>query len=266
MPYDSTGTFSRLHSWEQDRLNNIDIASDRHDEEDDNFAQGLTNCVCKDGRSIMSGNLNMGGYRVSNVANAAAANDAVNKSQLEGTASTLSSELIQAIKVYLDAKICIGDIKASLASENHDGWILCNGQEISRTTYADLFNLIGTQFGSGDEYTTFNVPDYRGKFLRGLGGNSAADIYTTQAEGLPNITGKANFVRSEGHPMVQDPDGAFYDSGTSGSYEGSDAYATDTADVLNFDASRANTIYGASNHVTPINQAVNYFILAQKTE
>lgn len=39
------------------------------------------------------------------------------------------------------------------------GWLACNGQAVSRTAYADLFSIIGTQFGEGDGSTTFNVPD-----------------------------------------------------------------------------------------------------------
>lgn len=39
------------------------------------------------------------------------------------------------------------------------GWLSCNGQAVSRTTYADLFAIIGSQFGEGDGSTTFNVPD-----------------------------------------------------------------------------------------------------------
>ena len=38
-------------------------------------------------------------------------------------------------------------------------WLPCNGQAVSRTTYADLFAIIGTQYGAGDGSTTFNVPD-----------------------------------------------------------------------------------------------------------
>lgn len=44
------------------------------------------------------------------------------------------------------------------------GWLICNGQAVSRTTYADLFTLLGTTFGTGDGSTTFNVPDARGRF------------------------------------------------------------------------------------------------------
>jgi microcystin-dependent protein len=44
---------------------------------------------------------------------------------------------------------------------------LCNGQAVSRTTYFNLYAAIGTQYGQGDNSTTFNVPDYQGMFLRG---------------------------------------------------------------------------------------------------
>lgn len=46
-------------------------------------------------------------------------------------------------------------------------FLLCNGQAISRTTYAELFTLIGTTFGVGDGSTTFNIPNTKGKFLVG---------------------------------------------------------------------------------------------------
>lgn len=48
-----------------------------------------------------------------------------------------------------------------------NGWLECDGSAVSRTTYADLFAVIGTNYGSGDGSTTFNLPDFRGYFLRG---------------------------------------------------------------------------------------------------
>lgn len=48
-----------------------------------------------------------------------------------------------------------------------DGWLICNGAAISRTTYAALFTNIGTTFGTGDGSTTFNIPDFRGRFPLG---------------------------------------------------------------------------------------------------
>jgi len=49
------------------------------------------------------------------------------------------------------------------------GWLLCNGDAVSRTTYADLFAVIGTTYGSGNGSTTFNVPDFRGRVPAGIG-------------------------------------------------------------------------------------------------
>lgn len=48
------------------------------------------------------------------------------------------------------------------------GWLLCQGQAVSRTTYAQLFSVIGTTFGSGDGSTTFNLPDLRGRVAVGV--------------------------------------------------------------------------------------------------
>ena len=47
------------------------------------------------------------------------------------------------------------------------GWLECDGSAVSRTTYASLFAAIGTTWGSGGGSSTFNLPDFRGEFLRG---------------------------------------------------------------------------------------------------
>ena len=46
-------------------------------------------------------------------------------------------------------------------------WLVCNGAAVSRATYSDLYNVIGTTYGAGDGSTTFNLPDLRGKHLMG---------------------------------------------------------------------------------------------------
>jgi microcystin-dependent protein len=61
----------------------------------------------------------------------------------------------------------IGAIIAFPVAAIPAGWLECNGQAISRTTFTDLFGFIGTTYGAGDGSTTFNLPDYRGVFLRG---------------------------------------------------------------------------------------------------
>jgi microcystin-dependent protein len=51
-----------------------------------------------------------------------------------------------------------------------EGWLLCDGDAVSRTSYAALFAAISTSHGTGDGSTTFNVPDYRYQIPRGRGG------------------------------------------------------------------------------------------------
>jgi microcystin-dependent protein len=54
------------------------------------------------------------------------------------------------------------------------GWLVCRGQAVSRTTYANLFDKIGTLHGSGNGSTTFNLPDLRGYFIRGWNPNDGS--------------------------------------------------------------------------------------------
>jgi phage-related tail fiber protein len=65
------------------------------------------------------------------------------------------------------------------------GWLKSDGSEISRTEYAELFAIIGTEFGSGNGTTTFNLPDLRGEFVRcwddGKGTDSGRAINSSQS-------------------------------------------------------------------------------------
>lgn len=55
------------------------------------------------------------------------------------------------------------------------GWLECNGAAVSRTTYANLFAAIGTVYGVGNGVTTFNLPDLRGRFVRGFDNGKGTD-------------------------------------------------------------------------------------------
>lgn len=65
------------------------------------------------------------------------------------------------------------------------GYLECNGAAVSRTTYAALFAIIGTQYGAGDGSSTFNIPDLRGEFVRGYdhgrGTDSGRNIASNQS-------------------------------------------------------------------------------------
>lgn len=62
-----------------------------------------------------------------------------------------------------------GTIQLWGAAAAPTGALLCNGQAVSRTTYAALFAIIGTTFGVGDNSTTFNVPNFQGVVPKGVG-------------------------------------------------------------------------------------------------
>lgn len=72
---------------------------------------------------------------------------------------------------------------AGTASSVPEGYLLCDGGAISRTTYSYLYNAIGTTYGSGDGSTTFNLPDLRGEFIRGLDGGRGIDTDTVVITG-----------------------------------------------------------------------------------
>jgi microcystin-dependent protein len=82
-----------------------------------------------------------------------------------------TTALQAATKAYVDLASPAGIIAPFAGTTAPSGWLKCEGQAISRATYATLFAAIGTTWGVGDGSTTFNVPDLRGTFLRGTGTN-----------------------------------------------------------------------------------------------
>lgn len=76
------------------------------------------------------------------------------------------------------------------------GYLLCDGSAVSRATYAALFAVISTTYGSGDGSTTFNVPDARGRMIAGYAASGGhADVST-----IGNSEGSAASARRPKHP------------------------------------------------------------------
>ena len=138
------------------------------------------------------------------------------------------------------------------------GWLRCDGAAYSRTTYAKLFNKIGTIYGAGDGSTTFNVPDLYNYFIRcwdgispfnsiqegQVGGHyhsftgvtNSEDTPHTHTRGTMNITGRAQFTQEWETFGVYAYEGAFYLINRGGN--GVDGKAG-TFDIVGFDASRS---------------------------
>lgn len=87
----------------------------------------------------------------------------------------------------------IADFAGSVAP---DGWLICDGSTISRTLYSALFSYCGTTHGVGDGTTTFNIPDCRGEFRRGLDNGRGVDA------GRALGTAQANQNASHQHFVV----------------------------------------------------------------
>ena len=69
----------------------------------------------------------------------------------------------------------VGSVISFAGNAAPTGFLECNGSAISRATYADLFAIIGTNYGNGNGSSTFNLPDYRGQFLRGFDNGAGND-------------------------------------------------------------------------------------------
>ena len=140
-----------------------------------------------------------------------------------------------------------------------DGWLLCNGAAVSRTTYAALFAKLGTRHGAGDGSSTFNLPDMRDRYPIGAGTNV---LGTMLAEQLPNITGSLSVRGNAGnlglkhlgsgcivtYAYVETGCMDFYGSTTNGNVES------------NFVASRSSVAYTDNGKVYPLSLALNYII------
>lgn len=149
------------------------------------------------------------------------------------------------------------------------GWLYCDGSTVSRTTYANLYSIIGNAFGSGNGTTTFNIPDFRGQFMRGVdnGAGRDPDASTRTAMNAGGNTGdnvgslEGSLFGSHAHSL-NDP-GHFHtlqlgDSAASvNPAKGGVASFTGHTDV----AVTGITVNAAGgNETRPINANVNYII------
>lgn len=163
------------------------------------------------------------------------------------------------------------------------GWLACDGAAVSRTTYASLFAAIGTAHGSGDGSTTFNLPDYRGRFLRGVaegqtrdpdrasrsapaaGGNTGDAVGSVQgvATARPNnafttnTTGEHNHSNGNYNQLLQNNN-----TETPGSLDNSNGEPNvrSSAQLQNA-GNHSHTINGGGDSETrPVNAAVTFMI------
>ena len=100
-----------------------------------------------------------------------------------------NGDVDQVIDITVSEGAQPGDYKMIAGSTIPDGWLLCNGAAVSRTTYAKLFAAIGTRYGSGNGSTTFNLPNFNGRHV--LGTTNTGNLGSYVSAGLPDIRGYA---------------------------------------------------------------------------
>lgn len=151
------------------------------------------------------------------------------------------------------ATIPSGAVIPFAGSTAPQGYLLCDGREVSRADYPYLFDAIGTTYGEGDGSTTFNLPNLQDKFVQGASDTNT--IGTVKDAGLPNITGSISI----GWGYASGGSGSFY-VGNRGDADGYGNGKSTLNRAWFLDASRSNSIYGNSDTVQPPAVVMNYII------
>ena len=154
----------------------------------------------------------------------------------------------------------IGDIIPHFGTTPPPGTLVCDGSEISREAYKELYKEVGALCGPGDGSTTFNLPDLRDVWLVWAGTQRGAGAKV--AEGLPNITGKVLFCSPPDSDIniIRFTEGCFSSAHEEENQAGELAFNHATPpthrNLLSFNAGNDSAVYGASAHVTPESVAI----------
>jgi len=145
----------------------------------------ITQSLSRDGQGGMRSNLDMSGFRITNLGSPT----------LDTDVSTLGQ--------VKDA-MPVGAVVDFAGSTAPSKWALCFGQAISRAGNPDLFAAIGTTYGAGDGSTTFNIPDLRGRVTAGkddMGGTSSTRLsafWSALSTTLGGVFGTASHILTTG--------------------------------------------------------------------
>lgn len=88
---------------------------------------------------------------------------------VENVRRKILNSLVREENILPELLVPVGAVVAYGSTNAPKGWLSCLGQEVSRSQYADLFSVIGTTYGDGDEETTFNLPNLSGRVVVGRG-------------------------------------------------------------------------------------------------
>ena len=101
----------------------------------------------------------------------------------------------------LATAVPVGVVQMWAGASAPSGWLLCQGQAVSRTTYAALYAVCGTAYGTGDGSSTFNLPDLRARMPLGLNGSGTFNALG-KTGGEENHTLTTAEMPSHGHEVT----------------------------------------------------------------
>lgn len=147
-----------------------------------------------------------------------------------------------------------GTIKSFGGSTPPDGWLFCDGSAISRTTYAELFAVIGTTYGSGDGSTTFNLPNIQNiitavtipSSIAVYGNGKCIGVYSSSS----NTAGLASTTRSGDAKGIVGTYSTAYNVAVGGSYSGSTNAVSINGIGITTDTSGKSGIVAKSSSIT----------------
>ena len=154
----------------------------------------------------------------------------------------------------------LGVILPYAASSAPEGWMICDGSEISRNDYSDLFSLIDTTYGSGNGSTTFNIPNLSGRVPVGLDfeGNTVSN-----AGGLGIMEGKETHtlsideMPSHSHEYIS-PTGSYNSSSYNNLYPNGPTLTTEYTESIGGDQPHNNMQpYLVTNYIIRVVDEVN---------
>lgn len=94
--------------------------------------------------------------------------------QANGNSTHVVADVMGYFRSHQQAAVPPGTIVAYAGTTPPSGWLSCNGTSVNRSDYPELFAAIGAAYGSSSA-ATFNVPDFRGRFLRGVDQGAGRD-------------------------------------------------------------------------------------------
>lgn len=141
------------------------------------------------------------------------------------------SNVLPPQQIFSDIPIGMTIPWVALTAPTDGTWKIADGSAVSRTEFAELFALIGTTYGVGDDATTFNLPDLRGQTIYGYHSGNSRFNALNKKEGVDKVTLNENQIPSHYHTMSHGHSGSVGSSAVRAYFSNSDGGGSNSSDT-----------------------------------